>query len=667
MVQGIDTLRSPVQFCTSAEDIQQAAESAINKSNAVIERVVSEQAPTFKNTIELLAKDNNEFRMVTRALTFLQNTSADEKICDASSKADTILDEFAVARDMRTDVYKIVRAVYDNQEEMAQLDEEDRLLVERLEQKLRANGLQLTAEQRTQVERVDKRLVELELAFTHNVNHATNHVLLSRAELDGLPASFFVARRTKFSGKAEKFVVLARGAEATAVLRYATNEATRKTVYIAQSSHCPENIALLQEAVHLRLEKAQLFGFATYADYVLDQRMAKTPAAVTELEEGLLAKLRPLAEKEMAELCALKRAEVEAAGAVYNGFYEWDYSRYSSKTMANQHSIDMDEIQEYFALDSVMAKILSLYTTTLGLKVVEALSDLPVWHPSVKTLEVWEADGSTFVGHIYLDLYERADKCQDIAVWPLRSAVVGEDGTRMTPVSAMLASFSEPTETTPVLLTHSNVKALVHALGHVFQNLCSTTKWSQLTAPRDFAEVSALMFVQWVWEPKSLRTLASHYQTGAAMSDELIGRLVASRNTNGAIRELRQVFRGIYDMDIHRITKAGAIDVVAHYNKLSEQVALANYGDARVFKAATFSHMMQGYDCGYYSFMWASVISTDMFSARFGGQDSDAVAGTAFRSEILQSAGACDPSASIERFLGRAPSNRAFLQTIGLN
>ncbi|KAJ2530041.1 metalloendopeptidase [Coemansia sp. RSA 1935] len=667
MVQDIDTLRSPVQFSTSAEDIQQAAESAINKSNAVIERVVSEQAPTFKNTIELLAKNNNEFRTVTRALTFLQNASADEKICKASSKADIILDEFEVARDMRTDVYKVVRAVYDNKDEMSQLDEEDRLLVERLEHKLRANGLQLTAEQRTQVERVNKRLVALELEFIYNVDHATNHVMLSRAELDGLPASFFENRRSEFRGLTKKFIVLAQAAEATAVLKHATNEATRKTVYVAQSSHCPKNIALLQEAVHLRLEKAQLFGFATYADYVLNQRMAKTPAAVTELEESLSAKLRPLAEKEMAELCALKRKEVEAAGAVYDGFYEWDYIRYSSQAMANQHRVDMDEIKEYFALDSVLSKVLSLYTTTLGLKVVEASSVLPVWHPSVKTFEVWEADDSAFVGHIYLDLYEREDKYQDIAVWPLRSAVVGEDGTRMTPASAMLASFSEPTETTPVLLTHINVKYLVHALGHAFQNLCSKAKWSQLTAPRDFAEISSQMFVQWVWEPKSLRTLASHYQTGATMPDELIERLVASRNTSGAIRELRQVFRGIYDMDIHRITKPGAIDVVAHYNELSERVALANYGGAHVFKAATFSHIMQGYDCGYYSFMWASVISADMFSARFSGQDSDAEAGAAFRSEILQPGGACDPSASVERFLGRAPSNRAFLQTIGLN
>ncbi|KAJ2124850.1 metalloendopeptidase [Coemansia sp. RSA 720] len=666
MVQDIDTLRSPMQFCTSAEDIQQAAESAINKSNAVIERVVSEQAPAFKNTIELLAKENNEFRMVTRALTFLQNASADEKIRDASSKADTILDEFAVARDMRTDVYKIVRAVYDNKEEMAQLDKEDRLLVERLEQKLRANGLQLTAEQRTQVERVDKRLVELELEFTRNINQDKSHVLLSRAELDGLPASFFETRRTELSDNVEKFVVSARAADVTAVLKNATNEATRKAVYVAQSNRCPENIALLQEAVHLRLEKAQLFGFATYADYVLDQHMAKTPVAVMELEESLSAKLRPLAEEEMAGLCALKQAEAEAAGAVYDGFYEWDYSRYSSQVVANQHSVDMDEIKEYFALDSVMTKVLNLYTTTLGLKVVEASTDLPVWHPSVKTYEVWEADGSAFVGHIYLDLYERADKCQDIAVWPLRSAVVGEDGTRMTPASAMLASF-EPTESTPVLLTHSNVKSLVHAFGHAFQNLCSKSKWSQLTAPRDFAEISSQMFVQWVWEPKSLCTLASHYQTGATMSDELIERHIASRNTNGAIRELRQVFRGLYDMDIHRITKAGTIDVVGHYNELSKRVALANYGDTRVFKAATFSHMMQGYDCRYYSYMWASVISADMFSARFSGPDSDAVAGAAFRSEILQPGGACDPSACIERFLGRAPSNRAFLQTIGLH
>ncbi|KAJ2352661.1 metalloendopeptidase, partial [Coemansia sp. RSA 2618] len=561
----------------------------ISRANKVIASVLSHEVPTFKNTIEPLARHCNAFAMATRVLSFLQNVSTDANVRNASSKADTILD-FAVARDMRKDVHKLVCAVYDNPTEMAQLDDEDRMLVTHLAQRFRTPGMHLADEQQQyeQAKRIDRQLVELEIAFTRNISQDTSFVLLSREELDGLPPDYFANRRTELCNGADRFVVTTRASDVAPVLKHATREATRKAVYVAQSTRCPNNIELLQASVRLRLEKARLFGYATYADYILAHTMAKTPGAVAELEEGLRARLLPLAAKEMDELCAMKRAEAQAAGLAYTGFYEWDHSRFASQAMAQLHCVDMDEISAYFELDATLDRILALYTQTLGLTFAEA--ECPdAWHPSVRLYEVREAAGEgAFVGHVYADLHERADKYRDIAVWPLRSSAVQEDGTRMTPASAVLASFPNAApvgasfaKAPPVLLAHSDVKNLVHALGHVFHNLCSTAKWSEPKPARDFAEVSAQLFTQWVWEPAALRTLGAHHRTGAPIPGDLITRLVRARTKGSAVRELRQVFRGLYDLDIHS-TADGNIDVGARYNELSVQVALANYGGADV-------------------------------------------------------------------------------------
>ncbi|KAJ1834977.1 metalloendopeptidase [Coemansia sp. RSA 2711] len=652
---------APLQLNYSAEDIQRGVEKAIADASKVLDSVAAQSAPTFANAVAPLAQSYNVFAAATRVLTFLQYVSPSEAVRDASSKADM---GFAVERDMHAGAFAAVRAVLNNYDEMSGLDPEDQRLVEHMEKQFRRNGVQLGAEQRQRVSWIDKRVGKLEIDFVRNISQDKSCVLLSCQELDGLPAEFFSNRKVKLSDGIKKLVVATRPADIKLVLQHATSEATRKTAYVAHANRCPENIALLREAVDLRLEKATLLGYASYAEYALEDSMIKTPDAVVEMEMDLVAKLLPLARKEMAQLCALKREEQEAAGLTFTGIYEWDYNRYTAQAAAQQSKLDVGQVKEYFALEMVLPGVLQLYASTLGLNIVEANGCSDVWHPRVQHYRVWEADGSAFIGDVLLDLYERPDKYQEVAVWPIRPGFEREDGSRETPVSALVASFPEPTAAVPHLLSHNSAISLVQALGHIFQNLCAKSKWACCKLPRDYMTISAQMFTQWMWQPAALRTFARHYQTNEPIPEELCARLAAARAPGSALKELRQVFRGLYDIDIHT---NGNFDVRSHYNEVAARVALVNNGDADVGKAATLAHLMEGYSGLYASFMLAAMASSDMFESRFATDIASPRAGADFRAEVLQPGGSRDPATSIERFLGRQPTSRAFLTSIGLH
>ncbi|KAJ2163000.1 metalloendopeptidase [Coemansia sp. RSA 552] len=654
----------PVHFDLGPKEIARIVEEAIAKSTSILDTVAAQSAPTFGNAIVPLATSHNEFTTVTRVVTFLQNASPDKDVRNASANADKAIDAFTTHSNLREDVQRAVMAVLNNKQEMAKLDAEDRLLVETLAQRRGGDKSPQSNDATGRLEAIKQRLTELEIEFVSNIRSDTSSVSLTRKELEGMCDGFFDGRRTELVNGVDRFVVSTKMSDVTAVLRNAVHEETRKRVFLAQSSRCPDNIALLQEAVGLRLEQARLLGYASHAELQLEKRMAKTPGAVMELEESLRDKLRTVADKELEELRQLKQQELAAAGKPAADFYEWDYSRYANQAMVARHSIDHDEVMQYFTLEATVRGLLDLFQTTLGLKIASA-DNQGMWHPEVQAFRVTDASSEQLLGYFYLDLIERPEKYRDVAVWPVRPGYEHADGTREAPASVVLASFPPPTPAAPTLLSHKNVRNLTHALGHVVQNLCSVTRWSHfhgMKVARDFMEVPSQVFLSWVWEPSVLRGFAVHYKTGEPIPEDLVRRLVAAKNEGSGIKTLRQVFRGLFDMAIHSAAAAD-VDVKAEYNALSAQVALANYGDADVGRVATFSHMMEGYDAGYYGHLWSEVYAADIFSSRFL---KDAGAGADFRRQLLQPGGTRDPLVGLEAFLGRKPNDSAYFQSIGL-
>ncbi|KAJ2120747.1 metalloendopeptidase [Coemansia sp. RSA 720] len=282
--------------------------------------------------------------------------------------------------------------------------------------------------------------------------------------------------------------------------------------------------------------------------------------------------------------------------------------------------------------------------------------------------EVWDKSDNKFVGHAYLDLFVRKGKYSGAAVWAVRPGFERLDGTHVHPVSAMVANFAGPTSTRPALMSHGDIKIILHELAHLFHNICSVTKWSRFhgTSCRetDYVEAPSQMMENWAWEPAFLRQFAKHYKTGEPISDKMLQNLINTRNDELGMDKLSQLFLGMFDLSIHNSAN-GKHNVSELFNSMQADMAFSNCGDAKVFKVANCEHLMGGYAGTYYSYLWAEIISADMFATRFKAHGIDnPKTGMDFRREILLPGGSRDASVSLEQFLGRKPNSDAFFKMI---
>ncbi|KAJ2738005.1 metalloendopeptidase [Coemansia sp. Cherry 401B] len=657
-----------LNFNLSPAEIHRTTDRLIAESTAVQDRVAAESRPTFESVIVPLAMCENEQSAEYNVVTFVQSVSTDKEVRDASTAAEEKLREFEIESQMREDVYKVVRAVFDNASEMDKLGAEDRRLVEKMELGYRRNGLALDKDKREQLGVKQKRLSELEVRFSRNINENDGAEAFTREELVGLPDDFFEGRQIKIEDGVEKFVVTTKYPDLVPLLKKAKNETTRRRMLYADETRCPENIALMQEAVRLRLEIAQMLGYKTHAEFKLELSMAKAPATVLDFEDDLRQRLEPLADRELKEIEALKRADKEAAGEPYEGLFSWDFRYYSAMVLERKHQISDDEVKQYFSMQSVLRGVLDIYERMLSLKFVR-VENAPVWHPDVELYEVWEADGTTFTGHFYLDLYPRESKYSHAAAFPIRSGFTRADGTKEYPVTAMVTNFPKPTPTTPALQKHDDVITLLHEFGHVMHGICSRTKWARFhgtSTEGDFVECPSQMLENWGWEPSALQKFAVHYQTGEPIPTDLIKRLVAAKNEGAGLFNLRQIFFGLYDMSIHHTTDPN-VDVKQNFLRMREQITHFSNDSNDTWGMACFGHMLGGYDAGYFGYLWSLVYASDLFESRFKHDLESAKAGADYRHEILLPGGSRDSMISLERFLGRKPNNKAFLRSIGLN
>ncbi|KAJ1843426.1 metalloendopeptidase, partial [Coemansia sp. RSA 486] len=452
--------------------------SIVSRGKEVQDKVAKQTKPTFANTIAPLARFENDHGADSCIATFLQNVSTDKSVRDASSEAEQQLSSFRIESMMREDVYRSVRSVLDNKTEMGALEPEDRRLVQKMEEEYRRNGLALSQEQRKQLGEIRMRLSELSIKFSRSINEKDGRILFTRQELDGLSEDYFDGRPTEIEDGIEKFVVTTKYPDLVPVMQMAKHEKTRKRLMVVSESRCPENIELLEEAVRLRVQAAQLLGYKTHAEFVLEQNMAKTPQKVLDFEHDLREKLDVLADKEIKEIEALKMADKKDVGEPYDGLFSWDFRYYSNMVKERKHKVSDEEIRQYFPMKQVTRGVLDIYQNMLGLR-FNKVENAPVWHPDVEMYEIWESkNDSQFVGHFYLDLYPREGKYNHACVNPIRAGFARSDGTREYPVAVMLANFPKPTSNAPALLTHDDALTLLHEFGHVFHHICAETKWS---------------------------------------------------------------------------------------------------------------------------------------------------------------------------------------------
>ncbi|KAJ2656309.1 metalloendopeptidase [Coemansia sp. RSA 1200] len=555
---------------------------------------------------------------------------------------------------------------------MNALSGEDRQLVEKLAIRFAKYGSGLNNAQHAELVSLGAQINARVEKFCHNIRSTTVEMMFSQSELDGLPDSFFKNRKTIKSattttsnnsssgldGPLLKYVVTTSIIDYTPVMKLATNEETRRKMYTAYVGRCPENMQLLQETVRLRLKASRILGFSNYSELVLQDTMARSPDTVAAFLTKMEHRTSGVAQINSDGLVALKMQDMEASNKPFHGFHEWDRTYYTNKMMQTKHGVDSEVVRKYLPLQQVVDRILDIYETMLGLRLVcSKKKGGSVWHPDVELYEVWEADdelGLGFVGHLYLDLYFRDDKPTGSgSTFHIRPGfeskdAVGQPSKRSYPAAAVLVDLPKPGADTVALLSFSQVKALVHELGHAFHILCSKAKWSLLQGTggveQDFVEVPSLMMEHLFMQPAVLRQLASHYKTGAPMPEDLLHRVCAYEQQDGAnYRELLLTAR--YDMAIHSTTN-DQIDCC----KLYEQITGRPSG---LYDASIIDHLMDSYSSMYYSYLWSSVIALKMLRTRFLAE-ADCVGvkiGAEFRKEILQQSGTRRAQESLERFL----------------
>ena len=547
------------------------------------------------------------------------------------------------------------------------------------------SGANLGAEDKETYSKLSEQLSLLTLQYGKNVLAATNAFTLNltdEADLEGLPdfvreAAVETARSKEMEGWAFDLSAPSYGA----FMKYSTRRDLRQKMWMAYNTRATEgensNIELCRQIAESRLKIANILGYETYADYALEERMAKNPQTVNAFIQKLLEPSLPAAKAEVKELYEYARA---------NGFEDseiqpWDFGFWSEKLKDARYSINDEQLKPYFRLESCIDAAFGLAGKLYGLT-FEERKDIPVYHPDVKVYDVKDADG-VHKALFYADFFPRASKRGGAWMTEFRGQSI-VDGVEKRPFISLVTNFTKPTAGKPALLTHDELTTLLHEFGHSLHGILAEGRYSSLTGTnvsRDFVELPSQIMENWAFEPEFLDTFARHFETGEALPDTLINKIVEAKNYNAAYAQVRQLQFGILDMAWHTL-KGGSES--GHFDRLSDLKTMQELGTIAFEKAAlkssnvipsipqacistSFSHIFSGgYSAGYYSYKWSEVLEADAFSLfKEKGIFSTEVSHS-FRDNILSKGCSEDEDVLYRRFRGHDPEPEALLEKLGI-
>jgi peptidyl-dipeptidase Dcp len=418
----------------------------------------------------------------------------------------------------------------------------------------------------------------------------------------------------------------------------------------------------VKKIVDLRIKIANILGYETYADYALEERMAKSKTTVNEFIENLLEPSLPFAKKDVADVFAYAKKN----GFEGDRLESWDFSYWSEKYQQAEYSLSAEELKPYFQLESCIDAVFGLATTLYGISFTE-LDNVPVYHEDVKVYEVKDADGS-HLALFYADFFPRASKRGGAWMTEFRGQSI-ENGVEKRPFISIVCNFTKPTADAPALITHDELTTFLHEFGHALHGIFAQGRYGSLTGTnvsRDFVELPSQIMENWAYEPEYLNSFAKHYQTGESIPAELIEKIVAAKNYLAGYAQVRQLHFGYLDMAWHTLKEVPATGTVEF-----EQNTLAPYSVMPSVEGAafstSFSHIFSGgYSEGYYSYKWAEVLEADAFSLFKEKGIFNTEVSSSFRENILSKGGTEDESVIYRNFRGHDPEPQALMEKLGL-
>lgn len=639
------------------EQIEQGTDAALATAETVLDDLVSvEGERTFENTLRPLDRIADILDHTTFEYTFMGYVHPDKDVRTAAKAAEEKVSKWGSEIYFREDLNEAVRA-YANTGEAAGLGGEHKRLLDFVLRDLRRAGHELDPEVRNRVKALTQRGIELGVRFQQNIDEWEDYILVTREDLEGLPDSYIDGLTV--DEESGKYKVTIDYPDMVPFLENSPRRDLRERLrFKFNTVAVEENRKILEEALVIRQEIAEAFGLPTWAHHRLETRMAKTPERVEEMYDELLD---PLTEAGRAEVAAVAQLlEADTGDEVVQG---WDWSYYDTQQRRTDYGVDNFEVAQYFPLPQVLEGMFSLTSEMFGITFRE-ISDFETWHDDVQFFAIHEADTGEEISRFYLDLFPREGKYGHAAEFPLIRSRVLEDGSYQNPICAMVANLTKPTKDSPSLLQHSEVETLFHEFGHVLhQNLGRTelATFSGTQTERDFVEAPSQIMEHWVWRADVLKRFARHYQTGEPIPAALVDQLVAARRLNKAMWQLRQMTYGWWDQEIHRGPDRDLDAISSEGSKIS--LLPPHEG---TFALASFGHLMGGYDASYYGYMWAEVFGDDMFSRFEERGVTNPEVGKEYREKVIGKGGSLDADFMLVDFLGREPSNEAFLRKLGI-
>lgn len=651
------------------EDYEPAFMEGIRQDDALTEQIINNpEPPTFDNTIAFNIPDNLLGR-VSNVFFNLLSAETNDEMDALAQKMSPILTEHANNILLNEKLFARVKAVYEQHRELSQ---EEQMLLEKTYDGFIRSGANLSAEDKDKLRAINTELAQLTLQFSQNNLKETNLFQLhitAQDDLSGLPDSAIEAAALAAKEKQlEGWLFTLHAPSYNPFMTYADNRELRRQMYMARNTICIHdneynNTDIVKRIVNLRRERVQLLGFNTYADFVLKRRMAENSDNVYQLLNDLLEAYLPTAREEVKEIQALAQ-EVEGEDFVIQ---PWDFGYYSHKLQLKKFNLDAEMLRPYFELSRVKDGVFGLATKLYGITFKEN-PDIPVYHPDVTAYEVYDKDGS-YLAVLYTDFHPRESKQSGAWMTSYKEQWMDEKEGNSRPHVSVTMNLTKPTETKPALLTLSEVETFLHEFGHALHGIFANTRFESLSGTSvywDFVELPSQIMENFAVERDFLNTFAQHYQTAEPIPEELIDRIVSSRNYNAAYACIRQVSFGLLDMAYYTLSEPFDADVLQFEKEAwAPAQLLPQLPDTCM--SVQFGHIMSGgYAAGYYSYKWAEVLDADAFSLfKEKGIFNQEVA-QSFRDNILSKGGTEPPMVLYKRFRGQAPSIDALLQRNGI-
>lgn len=657
------------------EDYEEALMEGIRRDDEEIQLITGNpDEPTFDNT--LIFKDETKgehyYDLLDRAsqvMACMMSCETNDEMEALAQKMSPILTKHANDVSMNPELFRRIKYVYEKHRELT--PEETRLLENAYKGFVRSGAL-LNEEDKEKLRKLTEEVGLLTLQFSQNLlkeRKAFEMHITDEEQLDGLPDTARDAARMEAKQREKDgYVFTLDFPSYSAFLTYSTKRELRKKIYMAYNTLCTKdnsenNIDICKRLINLRREIAQLLGYKTYADYVLEERMATNATNVYDLLDRLVDAYKPTAEKEQEELKTIAR---KMEGDDFE-MMPWDMSFYSHKLKMECYNLDAEMLRPYFQLDKVIDGVFGLATTLYGITFKEN-AEIPVYHPDVKAYEVFDKNGE-YLAVFYADFFPRKGKQGGAWMTEFQGQWIDRKGNNIRPHVSVVMNFTKPTEEKPALLTLGEVETFLHEFGHSLHGMFANTRFASMSGTNvwwDFVELPSQFMENYSIEKEFLNTFAFHYKTGEPMPDELIERIVNSRNFMVATACLRQASFGLLDMAYYTKETAFEDDIIPFEKKAWEKAILGKQLEDTCM-TVQFSHIMAGgYAAGYYSYKWAEVLDADAFAVfkREGIFNPDTA--QRFRDCILSKGGTDHPMTLYKNFKGAEPTIDALLERNGI-